>query len=97
MVSGFSMIAIVWLGAYLADKGSARIRQPNRVNGIRRKSDRKYFALIQYVGQTTFAFMMLSMIFVFMPRMIVSLGRIKEVLDTDLSINDNDDADLVAV
>ncbi len=97
MVSGFSMIAIVWLGAYLADKGSAGITNPTELMAYVGSQIGNIFVLIQYVGQTTFAFMMLSMIFVFMPRMIVSLGRIKEVLDTDLSINDNDDADLVAV
>ena len=31
MVSGFSMIAIVWLGAYLADKGSAGITNPTEL------------------------------------------------------------------
>ena len=74
MVSGFSMVAIVWLGSYLIRDGNLQVGD--------------IFALIQYIGQTTMAFMMLSMIFVMVPRMMVSLGRIKEVLDTKLSIRD---------
>ena len=74
MVSGFSMVAIVWLGSYLIRDGNLQVGD--------------IFALIQYIWQTTMAFMMLSMIFVMVPRMMVSLGRIKEVLDTKLSIRD---------
>lgn len=74
MVSGFSMVAIVWLGSYLVKDGALQVGD--------------IFALIQYVGQTTMAFMMLSMIFVMVPRMMVSLGRIKDVLDTKLTIHD---------
>ena len=87
MVSGFSMVAIVWLGAHLAAQGSANLAGQELLEYVGQQIG-NIFALIQYVGQTTFAFMMLSMIFVFLPRMIVSLGRIKEVLDTDLSIED---------
>lgn len=75
MVSGFSMVAIVWLGSYLVKDGALQVGD--------------IFALIQYVGQTTMAFMMLSMIFVMVPRMMVSLGRIKDVLDTKLTIHDS--------
>lgn len=75
MVSGFSMVAIVWLGSYLVKDGALQVGD--------------IFALIQYVGQTTMAFMMLSMIFVMVPRMMVSLGRIKNVLDTKLTIHDS--------
>lgn len=90
MVSGFSMIAIVWLGSHLAVQGSSGFSGQALVEYVGQQAG-DIFALIQYVGQTTFAFMMLTMIFVFMPRMIVSLGRIKEVLDTDLSIKDPED------
>ncbi|MCD7947979.1 MAG: ABC transporter ATP-binding protein/permease [Oscillospiraceae bacterium] len=39
-----------------------------------------------YAMQVIMAFMMLSMIFIMLPRAAVSAGRINEVLDTDLSI-----------
>lgn len=74
MVSGFSMIAIVWLGAHLIQ---------DTILGIG-----DIFSLIQYIGQTTMAFMMLSMVFILAPRMAVSLGRIKDVLDTDTTVHD---------
>lgn len=74
MISGFSMVAIVWLGSYLIHENSLQIGD--------------VFALIQYVAQTTMAFMMLSMVFILAPRMAVSLGRIKDVLDVEVSIHD---------
>ncbi|PTQ85783.1 ATP-binding cassette subfamily B protein [Trichococcus patagoniensis] len=45
-------------------------------------------AYIQYVMQIIMAFLMISMMFIFLPRASVSAVRIGEVLDTDLSILD---------
>jgi ATP-binding cassette subfamily B protein len=45
-------------------------------------------AYIQYVMQIIMAFLMISMMFIFLPRASVSATRIGEVLDTDLSITD---------
>ena len=42
----------------------------------------------QYAIQVVMAFMMLIMIFIVLPRTLVSAKRINEVLDTDLSIKD---------
>lgn len=49
-------------------------------------------AYIQYVMQIIMAFLMISMMFIFLPRASVSATRIGEVLDTDLSITDPNDA-----
>lgn len=49
-------------------------------------------AYIQYVMQIIMAFLMISMMFIFLPRASVSATRIGEVLDTDLSITDPVDA-----
>nr|WP_319216466.1 ABC transporter ATP-binding protein [uncultured Trichococcus sp.] len=51
-------------------------------------------AYIQYVMQIIMAFLMISMMFIFLPRASVSATRIGEVLDTDLSITDPIDAQL---
>lgn len=45
-------------------------------------------AYIQYVMQIIMAFLMISMMFIFLPRASVSAVRISEVLNTDLSITD---------
>jgi len=45
-------------------------------------------AFMQYAIQIVFAFMMLSMMFIFLPRASVSGGRIADVLETDTVIND---------
>ena len=45
-------------------------------------------AYMQYAMQVLMSFMMLSMMFIFVPRAAVSATRIAEVLDTDLSIKD---------
>lgn len=49
-------------------------------------------AYIQYVMQIIMAFLMISMMFIFLPRASVSATRIGEVLDTGLSITDPIDA-----
>ena len=49
-------------------------------------------AYIQYVMQIIMAFLMISMMFIFLPRASVSATRIGEVLDTDLIITDPTEA-----
>ena len=49
-------------------------------------------AFMQYCMQIIMAFMMVSMIFVLMPRAMVSLKRVREVLHTDFSVLDKSDA-----
>jgi ATP-binding cassette subfamily B protein len=45
-------------------------------------------AFMQYAMQIVFAFLMLSMMFIFLPRAAVSGGRIADVLETETTIND---------
>lgn len=74
MISGFSLVAVAWIGSYFVANNTISIGD--------------IFALTQYTAQVTFAFSMLSMILVFLPRMFVSLKRIREVLDTQVSVKD---------
>lgn len=69
-------LAIVWLGAYLISGGSINYEILT--------------VFTQYALQIISAFMMSSMLFVMVPRAIVSGRRIKEVLDTKTSILDGD-------
>jgi ATP-binding cassette subfamily B protein len=45
-------------------------------------------AFLQYAMQIVFAFLMMSMMFIFLPRAAVSGGRIADVLETELTIHD---------
>lgn len=73
-------LAIYWIGAYLIDalptaaERSALFGQMAAFSG--------------YAMQVVMAFMMLAMIFIIMPRALVSVRRIGEVLDTESSIKD---------
>ena len=70
-ISG-SVLLIVWVGAHLIDTGDIAIGD--------------MVAFIQYAMQVTMSFMFLAMAFIIVPRALVSLRRIKEVLDVDSSI-----------
>jgi ATP-binding cassette subfamily B protein len=48
-------------------------------------------AFLQYAMQIVFAFLMMSMLFIFLPRAAVSGGRIADVLETELVIKDPQD------
>ena len=73
-------LAIYWIGAYLIDalpSGQARSELFGQMA-----------AFSGYATQVVVAFMMLAMIFIIMPRAMVSVKRIGEVLDTQASITD---------
>lgn len=72
-------LAIYWIGAYLVD--AATMATKGDVF-----SDMIVFS--SYAMQVVMAFVMLVMIFMMLPRCIVSARRINEVLDTELSIVD---------
>jgi ATP-binding cassette subfamily B protein len=80
IMSGMSL-SIYWIGAYVIHAA----RMEDRIFLF---SDMVVFS--SYAMQVIFAFMMLSMIFVMMPRAAVAARRILEVLDTDVSILDGD-------
>lgn len=76
-MSGLTL-AIYWIGAYLINK--AEIIERAEIIG-------NMAAFTQYALQVVGAFMMLVMIFIIMPRTMVSAKRINEVLETKPSIN----------
>jgi ATP-binding cassette, subfamily B, multidrug efflux pump len=78
IMSGISL-AIYWIGAFLIQNASA----PNKLPLF---SDMVVFS--SYAMQVIMAFMMLSIVFVMLPRASVSARRINEVLDTEAKIID---------
>ena len=74
MISGLGLVAIAWIGSYFAKSGEISIGDVT--------------SLTQYLAQVTFAFVMLSMIFMSVPRMNVAIKRLSEVLDEEISVKD---------
>ena len=68
LIMNFVMILIVWVGARQVDAGTVQVGD--------------MMAFMQYAMQIIMAFFMVSMVFVMMPRAIVSIQRINEVLET---------------
>ena len=71
-----STVLIIWVGANQIDAGVLEIGE--------------LMAFIQYVMQVLFSFMFLAVIFIMVPRLIISINRISEVLNTEVSIKDSD-------
>jgi len=67
-------ILIIWVGAYEVDKGNLQVGD--------------MMAYIQYTMQIMMSFLMLSMVSIILPRATVSMNRISEVLDKDITITD---------
>ena len=74
LVLNFTSIAIIWFGGIRIDGGHMQVGD--------------LMAFIQYVMQIMFSFIMVSMMFIFIPRAAASAVRINEVLDTIPEIND---------
>ena len=74
MVSGLGLVAIAWIGSYFVKSGEISIGDLT--------------SLTQYLAQVTFAFVMLSMIFISIPRMNVAIKRLGEILDEEISVKD---------
>lgn len=72
-------LGVYWIGAYLIQRASMQDKLPFF-------SDMVVFSA--YAVQVVMAFMMLTMIFIILPRATVCAKRINEVLDTKLSILD---------
>ena len=82
MVSSGLSVAVYLIGATIIK--NAAIGTPRNSPRINLFSDMVVFT--SYGMQVVMAFMMLTMIFIMMPRANVSAGRINEVIDTDSSI-----------
>jgi ATP-binding cassette subfamily B protein len=73
VMNGLSML-IIWVGAH-------QVAQSNMQVG-------DMMAFMQYAFQIVFAFLMLSMMFIILPRADVSANRIADVLETEVAICD---------
>ena len=69
-----SMLLVIWFGARQVDAGNMQVGN--------------LMAFMQYTLQIIMAFLMVSFIFIMLPRASVSAQRISEVLETSLSITD---------
>ncbi|MBP7792507.1 MAG: ABC transporter ATP-binding protein [Candidatus Goldbacteria bacterium] len=74
VIMNFAMIVIVWVGGIKISHGSMNIGD--------------ILAFIQYVNLILFSLMLISFLFILIPRSEVSAARINEVLDMDISIKD---------
>jgi len=74
LVMNFSSVAIVWFGAHLISGGNLQIGN--------------MMAFLEYAMQVIISFLLLSMVFIMVPRAAVSVRRVGEVLDTLPSITD---------
>ena len=79
LISGISL-AIYWVGAYLIDALPTAAERGDVYTQM--------ITFSSYAMQIIMAFMMLAMIFVILPRALVSLRRIGEVLNTEVKITD---------
>ncbi len=70
-------ILIVWVGAGAIENSQLQVGD--------------IMAFIQYTMQIIISFLMLSMMSILLPRAIISAGRISEVLNTDISIENADE------
>jgi ATP-binding cassette subfamily B multidrug efflux pump len=73
LMNGLS-VGIIWVGAHQVAEANIQVGD--------------MIAFMQYAMQIVFAFLMMSMMFIFLPRAAVSGGRIADVLETETSIND---------
>jgi ATP-binding cassette subfamily B protein len=74
LIMNIVMITIVWVGSHQVEAGKLQVGD--------------MMAFMQYTMQIIMSFLMVSMVFIMLPRAIVSVQRINEVLDTEPVIND---------
>ena len=83
IMSGLSL-SIYWIGAYLINNAQAETVQELIMQKATIFSDMVVFS--SYAMQIVMSFMLLAMLFIFLPRAAVSAKRINEVLDTKPAI-----------
>ena len=74
LIMAGTQILVIWVGAHHIAGSGLQIGD--------------MMAFMQYAAQVIFAFMMISMVLVMVPRALVSAGRIVEVLETELTLTD---------
>jgi ATP-binding cassette subfamily B protein len=75
LMNGLSL-AIIWVGSHQVAQATIQVGD--------------MIAFMQYAMQIVFAFLMMSMMFIFLPRAAVSGDRIADVLETEVVIKDPD-------
>ncbi len=75
VMNGLSLL-IIWVGAHQVAESTMQVGD--------------MMAFLQYAMQIVFSFLMLSMMFIFLPRAAVSGDRIADVLETEIEILDPD-------
>ncbi len=75
LMNGLSL-SIIWVGSHQVAEATMQVGD--------------MMAFMQYAMQIVFAFLMMSMMFIFLPRAAVSGERIADVLDTEVVIKDPD-------
>jgi ATP-binding cassette subfamily B protein len=73
IMNGLSLL-IIWVGAHQVAEATMQVGD--------------MMAFLQYAMQIVFAFLMMSIMFIMLPRASVSAGRIADVLDTETTIKD---------
>ena len=76
MILNVLSVVILWVGAHQVAQSAMQVGD--------------MMAFLQYAMQIVFAFLMLSMLFIMLPRASVSADRIADVLETDLVIKDSE-------
>lgn len=74
LLLNFTTIAVIWFGSIRVDAGGMQVGD--------------LMAFLQYIMHIMFSLVMVSMMFIMIPRASVSAARINEVLDTDIEIRD---------
>lgn len=74
LILNISVVAVVWYGGHLINSGTMQIGN--------------MLAFMQYAIQVIMSFLMISIIFIMLPRASVSAKRVAEVIETKLSIKD---------
>jgi ATP-binding cassette subfamily B protein len=74
LIMNVTSLGIIWYGAHLIDLGNLQIGQ--------------MLAFMQYAMQAVFSFLLITMVFIMVPRASVSLDRIGEVLAIEATIKD---------
>lgn len=77
LIMNLTSILIVWAGAHYIDAGNLEIGS--------------MLAFIQYAMQIIISFLFIAMMFIFLPRAAVSMGRVGEILKKEISITDKAD------
>ena len=76
LIMNLTSILIVWAGAHYIDAGNLEIGS--------------MLAFIQYAMQIIISFLFIAMMFIFLPRAAVSMGRVGEILEKEISITDKE-------